>query len=64
MNGGLVSKFRKAAALLVDKTSILGQDKCDRLKNFNNEIDREVNHLWTAVEREQKRDELEKIRLV
>ena len=62
LNEALLSKFKKAAERLVDKTSILGQDKCDRLKKFNNEIDREVNRLSTAVEREKKRAELEKAR--
>ncbi|XP_050282380.1 uncharacterized protein LOC126723132 isoform X2 [Quercus robur] len=62
LNEALLSNFRKAAEHLVDKTSILGQDRCDRLKKFNNEINREVNRLSTAVEREKKRAELEKAR--
>ncbi|XP_050282385.1 uncharacterized protein LOC126723138 isoform X2 [Quercus robur] len=57
-----LSKLRKAAEGLVGETSILGKDKCDRLKKFINEIDREVNRLSTAVEKEKKRAELEKAR--
>ena len=62
LNEDFLPKFRNAAALLVDKTNILGQDKCDRLKKFNSEIDTEVNRLSTAVEREKKRAELEEKR--
>lgn len=57
-----LSKLRNAAAQLVDKACIIGQDKSDRLKKFNNKIDREVNRLRTAVEREKKRALLEKTR--
>ena len=49
---------------MVDKTSILGPDKNDRLKNFNNEINSKVNNLRTAAGREQKRTALEKARRV
>ncbi|KAK7840582.1 uncharacterized protein LOC111988193 [Quercus suber] len=59
LNKDYLSKFRTAAALLVDKTNILGQDKCDRLKKFISEIDGEVNRLNAAVEKEKKRTELE-----
>ena len=64
LNDAFLSKFRNAAERLVDKTSILGQDKNDRLKNFNNVIDSKVNNLRTAAEREQKRAALEKARSV
>ncbi|XP_030961822.1 uncharacterized protein LOC115983314 [Quercus lobata] len=64
LNEDFLSKFRKAAALLVDKTSILGHDRCNRLKKFNSEIDTEVNRLNTAVEKEKKRAELRKKRSV
>ena len=62
LNEDFLSKFRKAAALLVDKTSILGQDRCNRLKKFNSEIDGEVGRLSNAVEKEKKRAELKKKR--
>ena len=64
LNDAFLSKFRNAAERLVDKTSILGQDKNDRLKNFNNVIDSKVNNLRTAAGREQKRTALEKTRRV
>ncbi|KAL0007642.1 hypothetical protein SO802_009144 [Lithocarpus litseifolius] len=62
LNEALLSKLRTAAERLVDKTSILGQDKCDRLKKFNDVIGREVNRLSTAVEKEKERAKLEKTR--
>lgn len=62
LNDACLSKFRKAAALLFDKTSILGKNKCDLLKNFNVDLDREVKRLRTAVEKEKKRAELFKNR--
>ena len=64
LNDTFLSQFRNAAERLVDKTSILGQDKNDRLKNFNNEINSKVNNLRAAAEREQKRTALEKARRV
>ncbi|XP_050282382.1 uncharacterized protein LOC126723136 [Quercus robur] len=64
LNEDFLSKFRKAAALLVDKTSILGQDRCNRLKKFNSEIGREVDRLNTAVGKEKQRAELKKKRSV
>lgn len=62
LNDAWLSKFRKAAALLFDKTSILGKNKCDLLKNFNVDLDTEVKLLRTAVEKEKKRVELSKNR--
>ncbi|KAL4599777.1 hypothetical protein ACB092_11G151200 [Castanea dentata] len=62
LNDAWLSKFRKAAALLFDKTSILGKNKGDLLKNFNVDLDREVNRFRTAVEKEKKRAELLKNR--
>ena len=64
LNDAFLSQFRNAAERLVDKTSILGQDKNDRLKNFNNAIDSKVNNLRTAAEREKKRAALGKARSV
>ena len=62
LNEVFVSKFKKAAALLVDETSILGQDRCNLLKKFNSEVDGEVVRLSNAVEKEKKRAELKKNR--
>ena len=64
LNEVFVSKFKKAAALLVDKTSTLGQDKYNRLKKFVSAIDGEVDRLSNAVEKEKKRAELQKKRNV
>jgi len=64
LNDTFLSEFRNAADRLVDKTSILGQDKKDRLKNFNNEINSKVNNLRSAADREQKRSALENARRV
>ncbi|KAL0007643.1 hypothetical protein SO802_009145 [Lithocarpus litseifolius] len=47
---------------LNEKFQLKIRDKCNRLKKFNNEIDREVNRLSTAVEKEKKRAELGKTR--
>lgn len=55
LNDAWLSKFRKAAALLFDKTSILGKNECGLLKNFNVDLDREVNRFRTTVEKEKKR---------
>ena len=57
-----LSKLRKAANDLVDKSSIIGQDKCVLLNKFQNEIDRGVDRLSTAVLKEKARDELKNAR--
>ncbi|KAF3963568.1 hypothetical protein CMV_012057 [Castanea mollissima] len=62
LDDAFLSQFKNAAERLVDKTSILGQDKNERLKNFNYEINSKVNNLRTAAEKEQKRTALKKAR--
>lgn len=59
LNDTFLTQFRNAADRLVDKTSILGEDKNERLKNFNKQIDTKVKNLKIAADKEQKRDALE-----
>lgn len=62
LDNTFLSEFKKAAERLVDKTGILGQDKNDRLRKFNKEIDSKVENIRSAAEREQKKAALEKTR--
>ncbi|KAM4081739.1 hypothetical protein ACJW30_11G114700 [Castanea mollissima] len=64
LDDAFLSQFKNAAESLVDKTGILGKDKTECLKKFHYEIDRKVNNLRIAAEKEQKRTALKKARNV
>ncbi|XP_075643191.1 uncharacterized protein LOC142614540 [Castanea sativa] len=62
LDDAFLYQFKNAAESLVDNTSILGQDKNERLKNFNNQINSKVDNLKAAAEKEKRRAALEKTR--